>query len=112
MPWLLKGFFKIITPFIDPVTREKLSFDQDCSGAVEASILATPFGGQADLSQAAYDHQAYWTGPKGVATLARERERRMLDKFRQLGGTVGLKEWDMKEGEQTWTWPQAAVEQQ
>lgn len=105
LPWVIKGFFKLITPFIDPVTKEKLSFEQDCSKSVDSSHLEKAFGGEADLHKDAYVHEEYWTGPRGVVTLALERQRRMMDKFRQLGGCVGLAEQDLKEGEESWTWP-------
>ncbi|KAI9788427.1 MAG: hypothetical protein M1833_003008, partial [Piccolia ochrophora] len=29
LPWFINGFFKLITPFIDPMTREKLKFNED-----------------------------------------------------------------------------------
>lgn len=106
LPLLVKGFFKVISPFIDPATREKLSFDKDCSKEVAVEQLERGFGGQCDLSKDAYEHDAYWMGGQGVVTLAKAREAKMMDKWRQMGGTVGLKEWDFKEGEESWTWPQ------
>lgn len=106
LPFVVKGFFSVIKSFIDPVTREKLSFDKNHSGDVDPAQLDVQFGGQLKVKDTQYDHQEYWTGPKGVVTLARERQKRMMAKFRELGGSLGLSEWDFKEDEEHWTWPQ------
>lgn len=39
VPWLLNAFYKLITPFIDPVTRTKMRFNPEVGSitAVDAS---------------------------------------------------------------------------
>lgn len=49
----------------------------------------------------------YWKSERGIVALAEERERRGLENWRKLplvNGTsrVGRREWDYKEGEETW----------
>ncbi|KJZ71774.1 hypothetical protein HIM_08859 [Hirsutella minnesotensis 3608] len=58
VPWLVSGFFKIIQPFIDPVTREKLKFNEDMKQYVPPEQLwSADWGGQLDFE---YDHETYW----------------------------------------------------
>lgn len=63
-PWLFHGFFKLISPFIDPVTKRKIVFVKG-DAARRASVLARDFdlanlekcvGGTSDY---AYDAAAY-----------------------------------------------------
>lgn len=53
----MHGFFKLITPFIDPHTREKLKFNEDMRQYVPAEQLWTTFKGDLDFE---YDHSVYW----------------------------------------------------
>ncbi|KAK1783537.1 CRAL-TRIO domain-containing protein [Copromyces sp. CBS 386.78] len=57
VPWIVNGFFKIITPFIDPLTREKLKFNEDMKKYVPAEQLWTEFNGNLEFD---YDHATYW----------------------------------------------------
>ena len=45
VPWLLNAFFKLILPIIDPVTREKLSFNE----AAVSPLRLTPVPYVTDL---------------------------------------------------------------
>jgi len=49
IPWIVHGFFKLITPFIDPHTREKLKFNEDMRQYVPAEQLWTTFKGDLDF---------------------------------------------------------------
>jgi hypothetical protein len=51
------GFFKLITPFIDPLTREKLKFNEDVRLYVPPEQLWTEFNGDVEFE---YDHDVYW----------------------------------------------------
>lgn len=54
---MVNGFFKLITPFIDPLTREKLKFNEDMSQYVPKEQLWTEFNGSLEFE---YDHSVYW----------------------------------------------------
>ena len=106
VPFLLNAFYKMITPFIDPVTRDKMRFNPR---AVEDGLFARPalwreFGGAVDF---AYDHAVYWPA---FVRLAAERRASMLERWRELGAKVGLREWDIKGGRtETKEAPEAAA---
>lgn len=58
MPWVVQGFFKLILPFVDPLTREKLKFNENLSQYVPKEQLLKEYeGGELDFE---YDHAAYW----------------------------------------------------
>ena len=57
MPWYIWTFFKLITPFIDPLTREKLKFNEDMAAHVPPQQLLKPNGGEVEFE---YDHEVYW----------------------------------------------------
>ncbi|KKA30454.1 hypothetical protein TD95_000646 [Thielaviopsis punctulata] len=58
VPWVVWGFFKLITPFIDPRTVTKLKFNEVMNQYVPADQLWTEFdGGKLNFE---YDHAEYW----------------------------------------------------
>jgi hypothetical protein len=57
VPWIVWGFFKLITPFIDPLTREKLKFNDNMRQYVPPEQLWTEFQGDLNFD---YDHEVYW----------------------------------------------------
>ncbi|TDZ68416.1 CRAL-TRIO domain-containing protein [Colletotrichum trifolii] len=58
VPWVVNGFFRLITPFIDPMTREKLKFNEDMRQYVPEDQLWTEFSnGKLEFE---YDHDTYW----------------------------------------------------
>jgi hypothetical protein len=95
VPFLIHAFFKMISPFIDPVTRNKMKFNpkpvQD--GLFAADELFKGWGGSRDF---AWDHEKYW-GPF-VRMCAEIREGQMA-RWRKLGARVGGDERDYKSGE-------------
>lgn len=50
------------------------------------------WGGDRDFK---YEHDKYWPALVEMCDLRRQAQ---MDKWRELGGTVGLKEWDIKGG--------------
>lgn len=86
IPFLGWTFLKIIHPFIDPLTREKLVFDQPFVNYVPTAQLDCDFGGDVNFD---YDHKQYW--PKMIE-IATEMRKRYLDNFERLGGKIGLSE--------------------
>ena len=93
MPWMLNAFFKLITPFIDPVTKDKIRFNPKViqDGLFTEDIVWKSFGGKIDFK---YEHEVYW--PHFIEYTS-ERKNKLLESWRALGGKVGLKEWDIKQ---------------
>ncbi|GLB40416.1 putative CRAL TRIO domain-containing protein [Lyophyllum shimeji] len=95
VPFLLNAFYKLINPFIDPVSREKMKFNP----RVIEDKLFTPdmvmsewWGGDSDFE---YVHEKYWPA---LVDMCESRRKTWLEKWRALGGKVGIKEWDYKGG--------------
>ncbi|KAK1055366.1 Phosphatidylinositol transfer protein (PITP) [Friedmanniomyces endolithicus] len=61
LPWYVATFFKLISPFIDPVTREKMKFNEDLRTYVPKQQLWSQHGGskKGELNFE-YDHDSYW----------------------------------------------------
>jgi len=57
LPFLLNFFYKGISPFLDPVTRDKMRFNPDLSELVPRSQLDGEFGGDYNFE---YDFETYW----------------------------------------------------
>ncbi|KAF9030872.1 CRAL/TRIO domain-containing protein [Hymenopellis radicata] len=95
LPFIINAFFKLITPFVDPHTREKMKFNIDAvqDGIfVPENIMKEHWGGTSDFE---YEHEKYW---KALVELTEKRTQTWLANWRALGGTVGLKEFDFKTG--------------
>ncbi|KAI8982724.1 CRAL/TRIO domain-containing protein [Trametes punicea] len=92
VPFILNAFYKLITPFIDPLTRPKLRFNPACleEGLYTPEQLFTEWGGSANFE---YVHERYWNS---LVRLCAERRERFLAKWRELGAKVGVREWDVK----------------
>ena len=87
VPWIVQGFFKIITPFIDPVTRGKLKFNEDMRQYVPPEQLwSTDWNGDMDFE---YDHEAYWPA---LNDMCRARREAKMARWRAAGGVGGESE--------------------
>lgn len=95
LPFLVNAFFKVITPFVDPVTRPKMRFNPEIvkEGIFTPEACWKEFGGEIEF---VYEHEKYWGKLVG---LVNERKKRQLERWKALGGRVGLKEWDVRSGE-------------
>ncbi|KAK4247038.1 CRAL-TRIO domain-containing protein [Corynascus novoguineensis] len=84
MPWIVTGFFKLITPFIDPNTREKLKFNEDMSQYVPPEQMWSEFSsGKLDFD---YDHSVYWPALHKLCSERRDaRWQRWVAGGQQLG---------------------------
>nr|GAT60695.1 predicted protein [Mycena chlorophos] len=92
VPFLLNAFYKLITPFVDPVTRLKMRFNPK---AIEEDIFApdqitTSWGGAINFD---YKHEEYWPA---LVSMTNERRARWTENWTAMGATVGLKESDYK----------------
>ena len=90
MPSFVKIFFKLITPFIDPNTREKLKFNEDLKGYVPSEQLYELFGGDLKFE---YDHEVFWPA---YLKLASERREKYFARWKAAGGGIGQSEWDLR----------------
>ncbi|KAI0635576.1 CRAL/TRIO domain-containing protein [Trametes polyzona] len=92
VPFLVNAFFKLITPFIDPLTRPKLRFNPNClgEGLFTPDQLISEWGGSAHVE---YVHERYWDP---LVRMCAERREKLWEKWRERGAKVGVREWDVK----------------
>jgi hypothetical protein len=99
VPWILNAFFKLISPFIDPLTRTKMKFNPTVVGSgpdtaetffVKEQVMKESWGGDIDFE---YKHDEYW--PK-LVKMAEERHESWFNRWKELGGKIGIKEVDYK----------------
>lgn len=111
LPWLLHAFYKLITPFIDPLTRLKMVFNPVITKnglfrtAVDAEAWSDNSGSRVfELGQLVqegwngsqpfvYSHAVYW---EALVKLCEERRSRMVAAWHRMEGKVGTKEWEVK----------------
>jgi hypothetical protein len=92
VPFIIMGFFKIITPFLDPVTREKLKFNENLSNHVPPAQLMKSVGGDVEFK---YDHAAYWPALNELAELKQKEYR---ERWIKGGKRIGEYEHYLKTG--------------
>ncbi|KAG2340748.1 CRAL/TRIO domain-containing protein [Suillus weaverae] len=95
LPWLLHAFYKLITPFIDPLTRLKMVFNPVIT---ENGLFRTAPGqlvreGWNGSQPFIYSHAVYW---EALVKLCEDRRSRMVTAWHRIGGKVGTKEWEVK----------------
>lgn len=90
IPLLGWTFLKIIHPFIDPLTREKLVFDEPFPDYVPIEQLDKDFGGKIDFD---YNHEKYW--PE-LIKIAEVKKSNYVARFEKFGSKVGLSEYDLR----------------
>lgn len=90
IPLLAWTFLKLIHPFIDPLTREKLVFDQPFVNYVPTEQLDKDFGGEVNFD---YDHKQYWPA---MIKDAEVKKQHYLDRFEKFGSRIGLSEVDLR----------------
>ncbi|TAQ90614.1 hypothetical protein B7494_g1071 [Chlorociboria aeruginascens] len=90
VPWVVWGFFKLITPFIDPLTREKLKFNEDMRQHVPPEQLWTEFQGDLEFE---YEHETYWPA---LLKLCEERRAEYRERWAKAGKHYGESESYLK----------------
>lgn len=90
IPFFVWGFFKLITPFIDPLTREKLKFNEDMTQHVPRSQLDSDFGGDLVFD---YVQEDYWPA---LVKMCEEARQLKVENWKKLGGGIGQSELKMK----------------
>ncbi|CAA7266872.1 unnamed protein product [Cyclocybe aegerita] len=95
VPFLVNAFFKIIMPFVDPVTREKVKFNPHVlkDGLFTPDMLMKEWWeGDHDFE---YVHEKYWGDLVG---LCEKRVTGWKKAWRAQGAKVGQSEWAYKKG--------------
>ncbi|TID26189.1 hypothetical protein CANINC_002816 [Pichia inconspicua] len=90
IPFLGRAFLKLIYPFIDPLTREKLVFDATFSEFVHPEQLDKEFDGLVDF---VYQHEIYFPA---LVEITKARQAAYMDRFYKFGAVVGLSEIDLR----------------
>ncbi|RJE19352.1 CRAL TRIO domain protein [Aspergillus sclerotialis] len=93
VPFVIWGFFKLITPFIDPQTRQKLKFNEDLRQHVPPEHLMKSVGGDVEFR---YDHSIYWPA---LNQLADKRKNEYRERWVQGGKQIGEYENYLKTGQ-------------
>lgn len=91
IPWLGWTFLKLMVPFVDPNTKKRFVFDEPFTNYIDPNNLEAAYGGNLDFH---YNHKKYWPD-----FIEKSRERRInnYNKFLELGGCVGVSEYDIKD---------------
>jgi hypothetical protein len=92
VPWYITTFFKFISPFIDPVTKSKMKFNEPLTDHVPAPQLLARFGGEVDFE---YQHDVYWPA---LNKLCEERRKAYRDRWEKAGRKVGASEYELRGG--------------
>lgn len=90
IPFLGRAFLKLIYPFIDPLTREKLVFDANFADFVVKEQLDKDFNGIVDFE---YNHEVYF--PK-LVEMSGARRAKYMERYEKFGKIVGLSEVDLR----------------
>ncbi|KAF2137526.1 uncharacterized protein K452DRAFT_257616 [Aplosporella prunicola CBS 121167] len=94
LPWYVTTFFKLISPFIDPVTKTKMKFNEPFGNHIPPSQLMKTYGGEVDFE---YDHSVYWPALNTLCDgLRAERKARWEARGKQIGDS----EFILKGGEE------------
>lgn len=96
IPFLVNAFFKLILPFVDPITRAKIKFNPNViqEGLLTPENLMTQWwGGERDFE---WDHEKYWPA---LMKMCFDRRKEQMERWKQLGGRVGVSEWEMKQSD-------------
>ncbi|KAF2762636.1 CRAL/TRIO domain-containing protein [Pseudovirgaria hyperparasitica] len=92
LPMIISMFFKVITPFIDPLTREKIRFNEPYTSNIPPSQLLKSWGGEANFE---YEHDVYWPA---LDAFAKQRKEAFRERWIARGKKIGDDEWILKGG--------------
>lgn len=90
IPLLAWTFLKLIHPFIDPMTREKLIFDEPFTKYMPLEQLDKDYGGDIDFK---YNHDLYWNEMNKIAI---SKKNHYMERFNKFGKCIGLSEFDLR----------------
>ena len=87
-------FLKLVSPFIDPVTKTKMRYNEPLTDHIPSSQLMKNAGGEVDFE---YEHDVYWPA---LAALAEERKVERKQRWEAAGKLVGESEVYLWGGEE------------
>ncbi|ODV93292.1 hypothetical protein PACTADRAFT_46955 [Pachysolen tannophilus NRRL Y-2460] len=90
IPWYARIFLDICYPFVDPYTKQKISFDKPFSEFIPLAQLGVEYDGDANFE---YVHEKYWAALNRIKDTKRKH---YMDRFEKLGATIGLNELDLR----------------
>ncbi|GCF00942.1 hypothetical protein ZYGM_001160 [Zygosaccharomyces mellis] len=90
IPWFAWAFLKMMYPFLDPETRQKVIFDEPFEKYIDPSQLDAIYNGRLDFH---YKHEIYW--PDLTAKVKKVKEIQ-YSRFLKFGGIAGISEFDLK----------------
>jgi hypothetical protein len=93
LPWYVSTFFKLISPFIDPVTRDKMKFNENLKQYVPAEQLWDQRGGDLKFE---YDHSVYW--PAWIEE-CKKRRAAYIERWEKGGKLLGEHEAYLRGGD-------------
>jgi hypothetical protein len=94
VPWYVSAFLKLIGPFIDPVTKSKIKYNEPLVDHVPASQLMVAAGGEVDFK---YDHSVYWPALAEMAAERRSQRKQRWEKADKLIGESEIYLWGGEE---------------
>ncbi|KAF2705927.1 CRAL/TRIO domain-containing protein [Pleomassaria siparia CBS 279.74] len=94
LPWYVTTFLKLISPFIDPVTKTKMRYNEPLTSHVPSSQLMEKAGGDVDFE---YDHSVYWPA---LDALASQRRKEHKERWEAAGKHIGESEVYLWGGEE------------
>jgi hypothetical protein len=95
VPFLVNAFFKVVMPFVDPITRQKVKFNPEIlkDGFFTPDMAMKDWwGGEPEFE---YVHEKYWPN---LVSLCEGRVTTWTKNWRALGAKVGTSEWAYKRG--------------
>lgn len=90
MPWYVTAFLKLIGPFIDPVTKSKIKYNEPLIDHIPAAQLMKAAGGEVDFK---YDHSIYWPALAKLAAERRQERTARWEKAEKLLGESEIYLW-------------------
>lgn len=92
LPFYINVFFKLISPFIDPLTKEKIKFNEDMGLHVPKDQLLKYCGGNVEFE---YDHDVYWPTLNKICEVNRNN---IKARFEKAGKRIGEHEEYLRGG--------------
>lgn len=93
VPWYVNAFYKLISPFIDPVTTSKMKFNEPLINHVPAEQLLKHYGGNVEFE---YKHDVYWPA---LVELCDSRRGEYIARWEKAGKQMGEVEKYLRGGD-------------
>ncbi|KAF2736058.1 CRAL/TRIO domain-containing protein [Polyplosphaeria fusca] len=94
LPWYVTTFLKLVSPFIDPVTKTKMRYNEPLIDHIPSSQLMQNAGGDAEFE---YDHAVYWPALDALASQRRQERRQRWEAAGKLVGESEVYLWGGEE---------------